>query len=266
MELKIDEQQQAQNLYYQTELSNAEIAGIVGVSTRTISRWISRENWQRIKTAARRAPSALVEKLYRQLNKLLDHIDTRTDAHNFPTKDEADIIRKLTSAIEKLKQQTGLCETIDLMMRFTTHVSGHNLKLAQEITREANDFMKGDKAELHKPFELMYGREDNDCRYEDDAEASPDNEVSHIANAGQSTVSTPNPAKPLPVNGLTEQQQAKNDPSLSSENISTMQTPITGKETRPSGLSKDQADAIIAQEQAKDKALARRMRDRKRFL
>src|ERR1700744_4077802 len=121
MELKFNEQQQAQNLYYQTDLSNTEIASRVGVSARTISRWINNENWKSMKQAARHAPAAIVEKLYIQLNELNDHILSRGPGQRFPSKDEADIMRKLTMTIDKLKQQTGLGEAIQLMMSFTTH-------------------------------------------------------------------------------------------------------------------------------------------------
>ena len=52
--MKQEQQQQAQNLYFQTDLSKAEIASMLGISRRTLCYWVPDYNWDHIKKSAQR--------------------------------------------------------------------------------------------------------------------------------------------------------------------------------------------------------------------
>jgi DNA-binding XRE family transcriptional regulator len=273
MEQKINEQQQAQNLYFQTELSQAEIANIVGVSSRTICRWINKENWKRMKEATRCAPIAIVEKLYFQLNEINDYILSREPGRRFASKDEADIIRKLTMSIDKLKQQVGLNESIQIMMGFTTYVSKRDLDLAKKITLEANSYIKGSPAELRKPYEMFYNTDDTEPMDEEEIynsvtvsgpERQPKDELRHghridnntpmTDNVRQSSTTPQTTTQPLPVKDNTVNKVTQNQPSLSNKKI-------PGTQDKPhSRLSKEEIEDIVA----KAKADERRMREYRR--
>lgn len=132
--------QQARNLYFQTDMTHADIAAIIGVSDQTIYRWIKQNNWKQMKEAAMRAPLAIVEMLYKQLYALNNNICTRDEP--VPTLQESEINRKLINSIDKLKKQASLSENIQVLMGFTGFLNKMDNDLAKKVVTYADQYLK----------------------------------------------------------------------------------------------------------------------------
>lgn len=146
---------QARDLYFETDLTQAQIANIIGINPKTLYTWIKKENWDRIKTAAVRTPAAIAEKIYIQISELNDAILNREPGNRFATKDEAYILKTLTSSLHKIRKQVTMGETIDIMMGFTNFIRRHDLDLAKKVVAIADQFM-GTTKDQYKPFEPEY--------------------------------------------------------------------------------------------------------------
>lgn len=72
----IKEQQQAhaRNLYFQSDLTRAQLAQQVGVSEKTIYLWTKQGDWQRLRSGSRLMPSMLVEHFSAQVQELNEAI------------------------------------------------------------------------------------------------------------------------------------------------------------------------------------------------
>jgi len=131
---------QARNLYFQTEMKQADIASIVGISDRTLSRWIAQHNWKQMKETAKQAPIAIVEMLYKQLHALNSSICEREVP--IPTLEEAEINRKLINSISKLKQQASVSENIQVLMGFTGFLNKQDNELGKQVVTYADQYLK----------------------------------------------------------------------------------------------------------------------------
>lgn len=146
---------QARDLYFETDLTQAQIANIIGINPKTLYTWIKKENWDRIKTAAVRTPAAIAEKIYIQISELNDAILSREPGSRFATKDEAYVLKTLTSSLHKIRKQVTMSETIDIMMGFTNFIRRHDLDLAKKVVAIADQFI-GTTRDQYKPFEPEY--------------------------------------------------------------------------------------------------------------
>lgn len=108
---------QARNLYVRNGVLQQDIAEIVGVSEKTISQWKRAENWDKERAAVTTTKDSELTRLYSMLSSLNGAIEGRDQ--KYPTPGEADTINKLSSAIAKLEQETGLSATVNVFMRFT---------------------------------------------------------------------------------------------------------------------------------------------------
>jgi DNA-binding XRE family transcriptional regulator len=109
---------QAYNLYFQTGLTQQQIAAILGVNRKTLYNWIHEGDWKRARNTARHAPTLLVQQYYDQLTNLNASIAARTD-NPFPTKDEADVMRKLSLVIKQVRTSWSPSDMMDIFTLFT---------------------------------------------------------------------------------------------------------------------------------------------------
>lgn len=122
MNPKTNEEQQAFNLYFQTNLTQQQIADTLSINRKTLYTWISEGDWKRKRYTARHAPSFLVEQYYEQLANINRAIAARTD-NPTPTREEADIMRKISMTIKQVRKLLTPCEVMDLFTDFTMTLS-----------------------------------------------------------------------------------------------------------------------------------------------
>jgi len=138
---KPDQLRQAHDLYFQTDMPQTQIAELLNVNRKTLYLWMKEGNWQQVKRSARHTPSILAEQYYRQLAAINDKIEARED-HPYPTREEAEIIRKLTLTIGRIKTGQTMSEHIETMTRFMEQLKTEAPALVKEILPYTDSFIK----------------------------------------------------------------------------------------------------------------------------
>ncbi len=152
----MDQKQQAENLFLNTEKSQKEIAEQIGISPRTLYRWIQQGRWQELKSATRRMPSVLVKNIYSQLDDINYGIAKRERGERHPTKDESLTINRLMNCIGKVQKQTSQGQNIQFMMNFIDYVRPLNDDLAKLLTHYGSAFLNGSQIKGFHPYDIEY--------------------------------------------------------------------------------------------------------------
>ena len=131
--MKQDQMQQAQCLYSQTDLSNAEIADILNISRRTLYYWIEENGWAHLKKSAQHMPIMLAENCYFIMAKLQESILSEARADKPVTPQEINAMYKLSVTIGKLRNRNTLNENIEMNTHFMEYVNQSNPMLVDII-------------------------------------------------------------------------------------------------------------------------------------
>lgn len=160
MGLKRTEQEEyAKHLYTEKNLSQKEIAQKVGVTEKTLTKWINANDgaWKKLKRSLTTTKAAQIKSFYDQLERLNQEIENRKIVYdvpayllkpikvrdkegnetleypefnesdypikigNFPTSKESDSITKITNAIQKLEGEASIGETVNIAMDFVEY-------------------------------------------------------------------------------------------------------------------------------------------------
>lgn len=138
---KPNQLRQAHDLYFQTDMSQSQIAELLNVNRKTLYLWMKEGNWQQVKRSARHTPSVLAEQYYRQLAAINEKIEAREE-HPYPTREEAEIIRKLTLTIGRIKTGQTVSEHIETMTRFLEQLKVDAPSLVEEVLPYTDKFIK----------------------------------------------------------------------------------------------------------------------------
>lgn len=153
-------QQQAENLFLNTDKSQKEIAEQIGIDPKTLYRWIRQGHWRELKSATRRMPSILVENIYAQLDDINFSIAQRDRGNRFPTKDESLTINRLINSVEKVKKQTSQGQNIEFMMNFINWLMPQNRELADTLLNYSSGFLKGTEVNGFHPYDIEFENEE----------------------------------------------------------------------------------------------------------
>ena len=135
-----ENQQKAHNLFFQTDLNQQQIADLIGVNRKTLYGWIKQGKWLRAKHVANFSPAVLVGQYYEQLGALNTRIAARDEP--IPTKDEADIMRKISITIEKIKNdKMHVCDIINVFEDFTNTLLRKDLDLTQQVMQHMDEYV-----------------------------------------------------------------------------------------------------------------------------
>lgn len=115
-------QDQARNLFFQTELNKTEIAEILGIPRRTLHHWISANHWDRQKQAAAHMPAFLAENCYHIIARLQEHLMSDDRAGKPITRQEADTMYKLILTVGKMNARATLNESLEMLGGFMESV------------------------------------------------------------------------------------------------------------------------------------------------
>jgi len=133
--------QKAQDLFFNSELSQQQIADIVGINRKTLYDWKQQGNWLRAKCVTNQAPMVLVSHYYEQLAALSVDIADRDQA--WPTKDEANIVGKLTNTIRTLRRDGKTkADAIEVLANFSELLREKDPELNDKIAEYIEEFLK----------------------------------------------------------------------------------------------------------------------------
>ena len=139
--MKLEQQQQAQHLFFQTDLSKTEISEALGIPRRTLSYWAKENNWDRIKKSAQHMPALIAENLYIAMARLSDSFITEDRMMKPVTKDEATTLHKLYLTATKLKNRATLNENLEMLKYFMEHIDSKDPKMADLIKPFVDDYI-----------------------------------------------------------------------------------------------------------------------------
>lgn len=132
----------AKELYLHGDYTFEEIADKVGSTRQTVSRWAHEEGWAEIKASMTVGKEKTLKHLYAHVQTINDAILARDGDERAPTPKEADTIAKLSAAISKLEQESGIREYVSAGMAFLSWLRETDPKKAVEFSIAWDAFIK----------------------------------------------------------------------------------------------------------------------------
>ncbi len=146
----------AYNLFFNSNLTQQQIAEQAGVSPRTIYEWMKNGNWKTLKATSRLMPAQIVDDLYNHISHLNYKIKSRDFEERYPSKEEAETLRKLISSIPKVKLNVSKGESAQSMMNFVSWLQHHNNDAAIYVAQYVDDYLHADRKQGMDPYEFEY--------------------------------------------------------------------------------------------------------------
>jgi len=132
----------AKLIYTKEGLNGKETARKVGVSAKTMSEWVNKGKWDDLKASLIISKDQQLRRLYAQINELNNAIEDRELGKRFADNHESDTLVKLTSAIKKLEDESGLSGIIEAFSGFMHWLRLIDLPKAQEFLKYQDDYIK----------------------------------------------------------------------------------------------------------------------------
>jgi len=139
----------AMELYLDTNMTRQEIADIVQVNTKTISRWVAEDEWDNMKTARTITQPQIIQAWYMQLKQLNDAIMKRPDGQRFPTAGEADAMTKISNNISKIEKTLNIGMYDTALREFADYLERADMEAAKKFMPFLLDFIKLKIAQLN---------------------------------------------------------------------------------------------------------------------
>jgi len=153
-----EKQQQAHDLYFNTDKTQQEIADILDVNRRTIYLWSRQGNWAAMKAAARQMPALILQNIYNHITAVNDNILSRDEADRCPTMEEVEKLRKLLAMTRSIqKQHTG--SYIEAFQELQLFIFNRDATLATQLRGHIADYARGTIGD--KEFMARKRRKDN---------------------------------------------------------------------------------------------------------
>lgn len=132
----------AKELYLNGDYTFEEIAAKVGSVRQTIARWAREDEWASLKASMSVGKEKILKGLYAHVQLINDTILQREEGERTPSPKEADILVKLSAAIDKLESETGIRELVSCGINFLTWLRALDPQKAIEFTDLWDGFIK----------------------------------------------------------------------------------------------------------------------------
>lgn len=138
----------AEELFTNTQLTQAQIAEVVGVAEKTLSDWINANGkaWRIQKAARSITKERIVAGFYAQLAALNDVIAEREQ--KYPTSGESDVISKITKQITALQKEYNFGTYHTVLDEFTDWLAIRDQAMAAQLSATILDFLKNKATKL----------------------------------------------------------------------------------------------------------------------
>lgn len=137
-----DKQEWAKTLYLLENFTQKEIAEKVGVTEKTMSKWVNEGQWSQLKSSVIITKSEELKRIYMQINELNTMIFKRDEGQRFASSKEADSLSKLAAAARSLETETSVTDVIEVFKRFTNWLRASDLDRAKDLIILQDAFIK----------------------------------------------------------------------------------------------------------------------------
>jgi len=117
-----DKQYLAKILFTREKLEQKIIAKRVGVSEKTISKWVTDFNWKKIRNRLLVSKEEILNDLYEQLENLHNSIKAKDVGKQFADTKEVDIQIKYTASIRNLETDLAIADLVESGIRFIRYM------------------------------------------------------------------------------------------------------------------------------------------------
>lgn len=128
-------------LYFMRGETQKSIANKVGVTEKTVSRWVDKEGWAKKRAAENITRPELVNKLLITINKLIEQVNESDDP--VLISGLGDKLSKLSTTIEKLDKKANVVDAIEVFMAFgkwMQYRSSFDSEITPELLRAINKY------------------------------------------------------------------------------------------------------------------------------
>lgn len=132
----------AELLFTREGMLQKEIAVKVNVSPQTITKWVHKYKWEKLKQSMLITREEQLRRLYMQLDELNTYIMKREEGQRFANSKEADSISKLAVAIRTLESEANIADVVEVFKRFLNWLRGISPQKAQEMGAITDDFIR----------------------------------------------------------------------------------------------------------------------------
>ena len=128
-------------LYFMRGETQKSIANKVGVTEKTVSRWVDKEGWAEKRAAENLTRPELVNKLLITINKLIEQVNESDDP--VLISGLGDKLSKLSTTIEKLDKKANVVDAIEVFMAFgkwMQYRSSFDSEITPELLKDINKY------------------------------------------------------------------------------------------------------------------------------
>mgnify|MGYP001039024668 CR=1 FL=1 len=117
-----DKQYLAKILYTREQLAGKVVAKRVGVSEKTMSRWVDTFGWKNLRNRLLIGKDQILSNLYEQMEELNTSIRKKNEGQRYGNTKEADIQIKLTASIRNLETDLAIADLVESGIRFIKYL------------------------------------------------------------------------------------------------------------------------------------------------
>ena len=139
--MNTEQQASAKALYFQTNLTNTQIAEALQISRRTLHHWIRQNNWDRVRQSTTYMPTYMAEYCYQIFGRLAQDVLSEDRIKKPITHKEADILHKLMLTANKMKNRATLNENLEMLGFFMESVGKESREMATAIMPFVDKFI-----------------------------------------------------------------------------------------------------------------------------
>ncbi len=140
--MKNDQRAMSRNLFFETDLTQGQIADLVGIAQKTVSFWANEENWKRLKRLAKETPALVAENMFSEVCRLNEAIMSREPGKQYATFTESEIRRKTLVSIRYVKEHDLPMTNVTVLTNFMGYLRKQpDLDAAKLLTKYAVEYL-----------------------------------------------------------------------------------------------------------------------------
>lgn len=132
----------AKTIYIRERLTQKETARRVKVTEKTMSSWVNKEGWDKIRQSIIVTKEEQLSRIYMQIDELNTAIMSADPGKRFANSKQADTLNKLASAARKLETEASIADIIEVSKRLLNWIRQTDFEKAKEVSNLVDAFIK----------------------------------------------------------------------------------------------------------------------------